>query len=260
MKLHSKNTVTLIPLQFPTIQIGQRLTAVATEALQTEHIALVHGDVVAVASKIVSTCEGRIVNLQKVRSTPAAKRLAKQYKIDEGLTAVVMSESDQILGGVKGFLLTLKSGILTANAGVDVKNAPYQSAMLWPKDSDLSANHLRQSLERKFHTRVGVEIVDSRVTPLRLGTTGLAIGVSGFSPVRDERSNLDLYGRVIKVTQTNVADDIAASAHLLMGEAAERIGAVVIRNIRTTLTKSDSRNTQIGLNRCLVGSNLAKRP
>ena len=217
------------------------------------------GDVVAVASKLVSTCEGRVIRLEKVKITPAAKRLAKRYEIDERLTAIVMNESDHIFGGVKGFLLTLKTGILAANAGVDVKNAPLNTAILWPKNPDLSAKRLRKNMERYYHTRLGVEVVDSRVTPLRLGTVGLAIGLSGFSPVRDERSKLDLYGRSIRVTQTNVADDLAASVHLLMGEATDRVGAVIVRNSGVIIDGSDSRGTKIDVNRCLVGSSLVKK-
>ena len=53
--------------------------------------------------------------------------------------------------------------------------------------------------------------MDSRVTALRLGTVGLAIGVSGFKPILDYRAKLDLYGRKVKVTQSNIADDLAGS-------------------------------------------------
>ena len=169
-----------------------------------------------------------------------------------------MSESDHIFGGVKGFLLTLESGILAANAGVDVKNAPVNTAILWPKNPDLSARRLRTSLERYYHTRLGVVVVDSRVTPLRLGTVGLAIGLSGFSPVRDERTKLDLYGRRIRVTQTNVADDLASAVHLLMGEATDRIGAVVVRNSPVVIDEGNSHGTRIDVNRCLIGSSLVK--
>jgi coenzyme F420-0:L-glutamate ligase len=216
------------------------------------------GDVIAIASKVVSTCEGRIVRLQDVKVTFPARRLARRYEIDERLTTVVVSESDRIFGGVKGFLLTLKRGILTANAGVDTKNAPLDTAILWPKNSDISAKRLRHCLDRQYHTSICVEVVDSRVTPLRLGTTGLAIGLSGFSPVRDERRTPDIYGRTIRVTQTNVADDLAASAHLLMGEAASKIAAVIIRNADLKTTKGDSHAAIIEMKRCLVSSSLKK--
>ena len=258
MKLHDKNNLSVVPITLPTVQLGQKLAPVVMESLQKERVALASGDVVAVASKVVSTCERRIVPLEKVKVTPTARRLAKRFDIDQRLTSVVVRESDRIFGGVKGFLLTLKDGILTANAGVDMKNAPSGTAILWPKNPDASARKLRRRLERRFRCRVGVEVVDSRVTPLRLGTTGLAIGLSGFSPVLDERNNKDLYGRRIKVTQTNVADDLASCAHLLMGEAANKIGVVVIRNAPITHAASNGRHALMDLEKCLVGSSLMK--
>jgi len=194
-----------------------------------------------------------------VRVSPRAKRLARKWKIDPYLTAIVLREADEILGGVPGFLLTVKHGILTPNAGVDVKNSPPGMAILWPGDPDRSARNLRANLERNY-TRVGVEIVDSHVTPLRLGTVGLAIGVSGFLPVLDSRKRSDLFGRTIKVTQTNVADDLAAAAQLLMGEAAERVGAVLIRGAPVTLSNSGySKLAKLNRDKCLIASSLGTR-
>jgi coenzyme F420-0:L-glutamate ligase len=200
-----------------------------------------------------------MVKLQDVRISSTAKRIAREWKIDQYLTAVVLSEADEILGGVPGFLLTLKNGILTPNAGVDLKNSPPGMATLWPLDADKSARRLRAGLERRYSTRVGVEIVDSHVTPLRLGTVGLAIGMSGFLPVLDSRKSSDLFGRPIKVTQTNVADDLAAMAHLLMGEAAERVGAVLIRGAHVTLNSSGrSKLAKLHLDKCLIGNCLGR--
>jgi F420-0:gamma-glutamyl ligase len=185
--------------------------------------------------------------------------LAREWKIDPYLTAVVLREADGILGGVPGFLLTMKKGILTPNAGVDLKNSPPGMATLWPLDSDKSAQRLRAGLEHRYTTRVGVEIVDSHVTPLRLGTVGLAIGLSGFLPVLDSRRRLDLFGRPIKVTQTNVADGLAAMAHVLMGEAAERVGAVLIRGAPVTLNSSGrSKLAKLKRDKCLIGNCLGK--
>lgn len=152
----------------------------------------------------------------------------------------------------------MKSGILSANAGADVKNSPPRTATLWPTNPDASADILRHSLENEYHARIGVAIVDSRITPLRLGTTGLAIGSSGFDPIKDDRGKSDLYHRFVKVTQTNVADDLAATAHLLMAERNERIGLVVIRNAPVSMKGVDSSRTKLTIRKCLVGSRLVK--
>lgn len=251
--------LTLIPVHFPIVRVGQELSSVVADSLAHEEVTLERGDVVAVASKVVSTCERRIVKLRDVRVSSTAKGLARKWKIDPYLAAVVLTEADEILGGVPGFLLTLKKGILTPNAGVDLKNSPPGMATLWPLEPDKSAQRLRARLERRYTTRVGVEIVDSHVTPLRLGTVGLAIGLSGFLAVLDCRRRLDLFGRPIKVTQTNVADDLAAMAHVLMGEAAERVGAVLIRGASVTLNNfGRSKLAKLNRDKCLIGSSLRK--
>jgi coenzyme F420-0:L-glutamate ligase len=177
--------------------------------------------------------------------------------MDERLAAVVMNEAEQILGGVNGFLLTVKNGMLTPNAGVDVKNSPPGTATLWPINPDRSARQLRRNLERRYRTTIGVEIVDSHVTALRLGTVGLAIGVSGFVPIRDRRGIRDLFGRPIRVTQENVADDMAAAAHSLMGESAERVGAVIIRGASVQVSEAGNGGLiKLSRKKCLIGNSL----
>jgi len=255
--LARKDPVILIPIGFPTVHPGQDLSDVVAKAIQAENLNLRKGDVVAIASKVVSLCEKRIVKLHEVRVSARARRSAKRWEMDERLASLVLGEADTVLGGVKGFLLTIKDGILTANAGVDLKNSPPGTATLWPEKPDNSARRVREFLQRKYKTRLGVEIVDSRVTPLRLGTVGLAIGLSGFRPVQDERNSRDLYGRRVRVTQSNIADDLAASSHMLMGESKQRVGAVVLRNAPIRIESSgNSSQTKLNKARCLVTSNL----
>jgi coenzyme F420-0:L-glutamate ligase/coenzyme F420-1:gamma-L-glutamate ligase len=187
-----------------------------------------------------------------------ARAYGDRFRINPTLTQVVVDEADEILGGVNGFLLTIKFGILTANAGVDVKNSLPGTATLWPVNPDLSAKLLRRSLETKYGARIGVSIVDSRVSPLRLGTTGLSIGSSGFETIKDDRGKTDLYGRTVKVTQTNVADDLAASAHLLMGETDEQVGLVIIRNAPISMRANASSRVKIAARKCLICSSLVQ--
>lgn len=246
--------VELIPVQLPLVRPGQSLQLILQQALLNQHLRLCRGDIVCVASKVVSASEGRIEFLSQQHVSRKARNYADRFRIDPALAEIVVNEADAILGGVKGFLLTIKSGILSANAGVDVKNSPRGTATLWPADPDNSANVLRNSLETKYSTRIGVLIVDSRVTPLRLGTTGLAIGSSGFSPLRDDRGKIDLYDRTVKVTQTNVADDIAAAAHLLMSERNERIGLVIVRNAPVLMKANASSKLKLAARKCLISS------
>jgi coenzyme F420-0:L-glutamate ligase/coenzyme F420-1:gamma-L-glutamate ligase len=242
------------------VHVGQDLISIVTQSLRREKINLESGDILAIASKVVSVCEGQVVTLATVRVSKPARRLAQKMNMNIQLAALVIREADKILGGVNGFLLTLKNDILSANAGVDLKNSPPGTATLWPDKPDKSAYLLRKGLERKYRSKIGVEIVDSRVTPLRLGTTGLAIGVSGFYPIADDRGKLDLYGQRIRVTQLNIADDLAAAAHALMGEAREKVGAVIIRNNPVKMGESTSSGSvKLAIDRCLVARGLHMR-
>jgi coenzyme F420-0:L-glutamate ligase/coenzyme F420-1:gamma-L-glutamate ligase len=251
--------VVLIPIDLPVVHVGQDLLSIVSQSLRKQKVNLKNGDILAVASKVISVCEGQVVNLDCLRVSKSAEKLARKMRMNNQLAALVIGEADRIFGGVNGFLLTLKNSILTANAGVDLKNSPPGTATIWPERPDRSANILRKGLEHKYRIKIGVEIVDSRVTPLRLGTIGLAIGVSGFNPIVDERGKPDLYGRRIRVTQINVADDLAAAAHTLMGEVRERVGAVIIRNAPVTMGESGSETAKLAFARCLVSSGLRVR-
>lgn len=249
--------ITLFPVKLPTITPNQPLIPILHGALQNHELMLHDHDVLCIASKVVSIAEGRIVVLGERSLSRRARFYARKFTMSPHLVQVVLDEADAVLGGVRGFLLTLKGNILTANAGVDVKNSPTGTTTLWPVQPDKSAAIIRGYFEQKSNARIGVVVVDSRVTPLRLGTTGLAIGLSGFRPIKDERGKPDLYGRPIKVTQTNLADDLAASAHLLMGERNERIGLVVIRNASISTNNDTSSLTKLVSRECLFGSSLS---
>jgi coenzyme F420-0:L-glutamate ligase/coenzyme F420-1:gamma-L-glutamate ligase len=247
----------LIPVQLPTVQVGEDLSKILVRALGKHDLLLSNGDVLAVSSKVVAASEGRVVKLKSVRVTGTSRQLSRKWGIDPRLATLVMGEADRILGGVHGFLLTMKNGILTANAGIDLKNSPRGTATFWPHDADISAARLRKSLEQASGKRLGVIVVDSRVTPLRLGTVGLALGVSGFLAVRDVRGKPDIFGRKVKATQANIADDLASSAHILMGETNERHALVVIRGAPVLLhSGEDSRGALLGREKCLIASNI----
>ncbi len=217
------------PLKSRIVREGDSILELLSEALSRSSMRLRTGDIIAISSKVVAISEGRIRSLVTVRPTLRAKNLARKYSMSPAFAQVVLEEADSVLGGVKGAMLTIKDGDSTANAGVDRKNAPEQSVVLWPSNSDASARAIRDSIQSHRSKKVGVVIVDSRVTPLRLGTIGLAIGCAGFQAVRDLRGTKDLSGRRIEITRQAIADGIAAAAHLVMGEAGERIPFVLVR-------------------------------
>jgi coenzyme F420-0:L-glutamate ligase len=225
----------LYPIKSAIIHPGDSITAKLVEAISSAKLSLKNGDVVAIASKIVSLSEGNIISLTGIKPSAAAKRLARKYELAREFAQIVLDQSEAVYGGVSGAVLSLKDGNATANSGVDRKNAPRNTAIPWPASPHRSAMNVRKAIKRRLGKRVGVVIVDSRVTPLRLGTIGLAIGCSGFQPVKDTRGTADLFGRRTLMTFRAIADGIAGAAHLLMGETRESIPFVLVRGAPITL-------------------------
>ena len=208
------------------------------EALSAARLKVKSGDIIAVTSKIVSIAESNIVSLAKVKATTLAKKIGGRFEMRPEFAQVVLDESDALYGGVPGVLLTLKNGDAIANSGVDQKNAPGSTVVPWPLDPQHSADSIRRIVRQKLSKNIGVVIVDSRVTPLRIGTIGIAIACAGFNPVRDTRRSRDLYGRKARITFQALADGIAGAAQLLMGEGRERIPFVLVRGAPIELTGS----------------------
>ena len=251
--------LTVIPLSLGRIPIGAELSARIARAIRKTGLRIKSGDVVAVSSKIVSLSDRRLVKLSSVEPSDSARRLAQRFTMEPSLVQVVLDEADQVLGGAKGTLLTVKNGVLTANAGIDEKNAPKGHVVSWPKDPERSARKLRAQLAAAFHTKLSVIIVDSRVTPLRLGTSGLALATAGCRSTRDYRGLKDLSGRVIRITQHNLADDLASSAHAVMGEGAESTPAALVRMAKTRFPGRVSAHLKMHPRRCLILGTLRPR-
>ena len=238
---------------------GDAIPELFSKALAKNRIRVESKDIVAVSSKIVGIAENRIRRLDGVKAGSRARSLARKHSLTPSFAQAVIDESDHVIGGVKGALLTIKNGDAVANAGIDRKNAPEGAVVLWPRNADLSAKKIRQSIRRKWRKNVGVVIVDSRVTPMRLGTTGFAIGCAGLEAVEDVRENLDLFGRRIKITVRAIADGIASSAQLVMGEASEQVPFAVIRDAPVTLSNGHGiRPAKLAWNRCLYMSQIPR--
>jgi coenzyme F420-0:L-glutamate ligase/coenzyme F420-1:gamma-L-glutamate ligase len=211
------------------IVTGDDLVQVVLGSLKEQRLQLEDCDVLALTSKILSYAQGRVVKLGTVKPSEKARELARHYLLAPEFAELILRESDKIYGGVEKAILTFKTGILTANAGIDNKNAPPDSVVLWPEDVTTWAKRLKDEIRRRTGKQIAVLIVDSGLTPLRIGTIGLALAVAGFNPIRDHREKEDLYGKKVTITRHAVADDLACAAHLLMGESAERIPAVLIK-------------------------------
>lgn len=203
------------------------------EALQS--FAYRDGDILVVSSKFVAMSEGRVVKLDSVKPGAEAKRLARKLKMDPQLAELVIKESDLIVGGIPGFALAIRKGMMAPNAGIDKSNVPAGHAILYPKNPFASAEMLRQKFQDSG-IKLGVILADSRLMPTRRGTTGIAIAAAGFEPVEDDRGKKDLFGNTLRVTFRAVADSLATAAVAVMGESSESLPAVVVRGFNVTWT------------------------
>jgi coenzyme F420-0:L-glutamate ligase len=227
-----KTGFSVIGVKTPLIHAGDDLPSIILDALKESPAGgISDGDILVVAESPVATAEGRAVPLDRVIPSERARELAGRYGMDPRLAEVVLSESDAVVGGVKGFLLTMKQGTLLPNAGVDLSNTPPGTALPLPRDPDASAIRIRRAIEERTGRRVGVIIADSRTHAMRLGCSSVAIGCAGIRAVIDERGRTDLYGHALEVTQRAVADNIASAAVLVMGEADESIPCAVVRGL-----------------------------
>jgi coenzyme F420-0:L-glutamate ligase len=212
------------------IKVGDNLVEVILESLKKQNLQLEDKDILVLTSKILAHAQGRIVKLANIKPSEEAYALARKYSLQPEFAELVLREADKIYGGVEKAILTLKNGVLTANAGIDNKNAPNDYVILWPRDMQKWANHIREEIKQKTGRDIAILIIDSGLTPLRRGTVGLALAVAGFKPIKDCRKERDVYGKPIIITQHAVADDLACAAHLLMGEASEKIPIVLVRD------------------------------
>jgi coenzyme F420-0:L-glutamate ligase len=208
-------------------------------------------DIVVISSSALATAQGRVKKLASVRPSPRAKQLAKRSDLEPEFVEIVLREADKVLGVAKGAIATLKDGMLCANAGVDHTNAPLGSVTLMPEKPDQAAEEILRALKKRVEGRLGVIIADSHVQPLRLGTVGQAIGVAGMEPAIDCRGKRDLYGRRLRITFRGIADQLASAAQVEMGEADERVPAVVIRWAKVEFTDQPRTSVKIQPNKCL---------
>lgn len=195
-----------------------------------------NGDIIVISSKFVSMSEGALLKLSKIKVSKKAQIIASRFNMNPKIAEITLRESDYVFGGLPGFLLSIRDGMIAPNAGIDKSNAPSGYIILYPDDPFKSAENLRMKFLINRKIRVGIVIADSRLMPTRIGTVGVAIACSGFEPVEDERGKKDLFGHVLKVTLRAVADGLATTGVAVMGEGSESIPAVIIRGFKVTPT------------------------
>lgn len=226
-------SLNLVPLNnIPLIRHGDDLADIILNAARTTNFEIQENDIFVLAQKIVSKSEGRMIDLANVTPSPHAKEYSLQVEKDPRLIELILSESKEVLRARKDVMIVEhRLGFVCANAGIDHSNVnPDENlVLLLPEDPDASAKNLRNKIKDLTGKNTGIMIIDSHGRAWRNGTVGVCIGLSGIPGLIDERGWQDLFGYTLKATVVGVADELAAAASLVMGQAAEGTPVVHVR-------------------------------
>jgi len=215
----------------PLIKKGDDIAKQIFDAARKQKTPIQQRDVIVVTHVAVSKSEGNVVNLDDVLPSERAKEIAYQTGKDPALVEVILRETEDIVRlGNNSLITETKNGIVCANAGVDKSNIEGdRNVVLLPKNPDASAQRIKLEIGRLSGCEIAVIISDTHGRPLRMGEINVAIGVAGLKPIRDRRGEKDLFGYVMKIKQTAVADELASAAELVIGQTNEGIPVAIIR-------------------------------
>jgi len=228
----------------PVIKSGDDLARIIYSKCIDQHLQITDGDIFVLAQKIVSKAEGRLVDLRSVSPGRRARTIAKKTLKDPRLIELILQESKRVLRIRKGLIIVEhRNGFVCANAGIDHSNSidgidAEHFVLLLPENPDISAFRIREQLQRLFHINIGVLIIDSHGRAWRNGTVGTSIGISGLPGLVDLRGKSDLFGYKLKATLVGAADELAAGASLLMGQASESLPCILVKGFPYPLRES----------------------
>jgi coenzyme F420-0:L-glutamate ligase/coenzyme F420-1:gamma-L-glutamate ligase len=215
----------------PIVKEGDDLAALICQAATRQGTPVQNGDIIVITHVVVSRSEGKVVNLESVSPSEFAKSIAKRVNKDPQLVEVILRESKSVVRMRDGKLITeTNQGLVCANSGIDRSNVPGKdNVALLPENADQSAQRIRQKIMKISGKDAAVIISDTHGRPLRHGEINIALGVAGFEPIRDRRGERDLFGYLIKVKRTAIADELSSAAELVIGQANEGIPVAIIR-------------------------------
>ena len=213
----------------PSIRSGDDICRQILLALGTLETRLEDGDIIVVASKIVSKAEGRVVIGSTVEISARAREIARDNAFDPIQVELALRESNEVIRS-KGVLITeARSGMVCNFSGVDKSNALQGTYILLPVDPNASAKKLLEDMERESGKRLAVIISDTQGRPWRRGSVNIAVGCAGIAPFKYNKGSSDLYGRILQRSTVCQVDEIASLAEPLMGQAGQGIPVVIIR-------------------------------
>lgn len=226
------NPVQIIAVEnLPLITKGDNLGQLLCEAAKKQNTPVKENDIVVITHVAVSKAEGNVVNLDEIVPSEKALEIARKVDKDPALVEVILRETKEIVRmGPNSLITETKHGIVSANAGVDRSNLKGdRNVALLPQNPDASAQNIRQEIKKLTGCTVAVIVSDTHGRPLRMGEINVAIGIAGIKPIRDRRGEKDLFGYVLRIKQTCIADELASAAELVIGQANEGIPVAIIR-------------------------------
>ncbi len=236
--------LTILPVKgMPDVKKGDDIAGLIVANLRKQGDLVKHGDVLAIAQKIVSKAEGRLLSLFKVKPSAFALGMAREMGKDPRHVEVILRESKRIIRMRGGHLITeTRHGFICANAAVDASNVGRQrdSVTTLPINPDASADKIRYRIRHLTGIDIPVIITDTFGRPWRMGHVNFAIGLSGLKPIRDYRGTRDMYRRTLRVTEIAVADELAAAGELVMNKA-DRIPVALIRGYKYSRGRGSAR-------------------
>jgi coenzyme F420-0:L-glutamate ligase / coenzyme F420-1:gamma-L-glutamate ligase len=213
------------------ISKGDDIADIIIDAINKKNESLLENDVVIITHKVISKAEGRTADLSKIIPSEESHKISLNTGKDPRLVELIISQSNEIVRIERDIIIAeTKHGFVCANAGIDASNVgkSTNTVVLLPDDPDESARRIRNDIKSRTKINVSVIVSDTFGRPFRKGQVNVAIGSSGINPILSYVGNTDMYGKILKVTEIAIADELASAAELVMGKSS-RIPVVIVR-------------------------------
>lgn len=213
------------------ISKGDDVAGLIIKAIKERNQSLLENDVVVITHKIISKAEGKTTDLSSITPSEESNKISLNTGKDPRLVELIISQSNEIVKIERDIIIAeTKHGFVCANAGIDASNVGKSSnhVVLLPDDPDESARRIRNDIKTRTNINVSVIISDTFGRPFRKGQVNVAIGSAGINPILSYVGNTDMFGKILKVTEIAIADELASAAELVMGKSS-RIPVVIVR-------------------------------
>lgn len=230
--MHELSNTQIIPILIDDdISKGDDIAGLIMEAIKERNESLLENDVIVITHKVISKAEGKVADLSTIVPSEESKRISLNTGKDPRLVELIISQSNEIVKIERDIIITeTKHGFVCANAGIDASNVDMLSnhVVLLPDNPDESARRIRNDIKSRTKIDVSIVISDTFGRPFRKGQVNVAIGIAGIDPVVSYIGKTDMYGKILKVTEIAIADELASAAELVMGKSS-RIPVAIVR-------------------------------